>query len=1482
SGLVTGVTAGTATITYEVTNANGCKAQQTAPVTVNALPVVSPITGTTSMCIGSTTTLSSTTANGIWSSSNSGVATIDANSGLVTGVSAGTVTITYEVTNANGCKASQTATVTVNTLPVVSPITGTTSMCMGTVTTLSSTTTGGVWSSSNTTVATIDVNGLVTGVAAGTTTITYEVTSANGCKAKQTATVAVNALPVVSPITGTTSMCLGAATTLSSTTTGGVWSSSNNAVATIDVNGLVTGVSAGTTTITYEVTNANGCKAKQIATVTVNALPVVSPITGTTSMCMGAATTLSNTTTGGVWSSSNTAIATVDANSGLVTGVSAGTATITYEVTNGGCKAQQTTTITVKAQPVVSPITGTTSMCMGATTTLSSTTTGGVWSSSNTGVATIDANTGLVTGVSAGTATITYEVTNANGCKAEQTVTVTVNALPVVSPITGTTNMCIGAATTLSSTTTGGVWSSSNTGVATIDANTGLVTGVSAGTTTITYEVTNANGCKAEQTATVTVNALPVVSPITGTTNMCMGAATTLSSTTTGGVWSSSNTAVATIDVNGLVTGVTAGTTTITYEVTNANGCKTQQTATITVNALPVVSPITGTTSMCIGTATTLSSTTPGGVWSSSNTAVATIDVNGLVTGVSAGSTTITYEVTNANGCKAQQIATVTVNALPVISPITGTTSMCMGGATTLTNTTPGGVWSNSNTAVATIDVNGLVTGVSAGTTTITYEVTNANGCKTQQTATVTVNALPVVSPITGTTSMCIGAATTLSSTTPGGVWSSSNTAVATIDVNGLVTGVSAGTTTITYEVTNANGCKAQQIATVTVNALPVVSPITGTTSMCIGTATTLSSTTPGGVWRSINTTVATIDVNGLVTGVSAGTTTITYEVTNANGCKAQQTTTITVNALPVVSPITGTTSICMGAATTLSNTTTGGVWSSSNTAVATIDVNGLVTGVSAGTATITYEVTNANGCKAQQTATITVNALPVVSPITGTTNMCVGAATTLSNTTPGGVWSSSNTAVATIDVNGLVTGVSAGTTTITYEVTNANGCKAQQIVTVTVNALPVVSPITGTTNLCMGAATTLSNTTPGGVWSSSKTSVATIDVNGLVTGVSAGTATITYEVTNANGCKAQQTATVTVNALPVVSPITGAKTVCVGGATTLSNNTPGGTWISNNPNLASIEQGGIVTGLVAGTITITYQMNATGCLNSASITMIVSDCNNTTAPVAHDDAAETYVDTPITINVLNNDSQQNGTIDPASVHIVRQPTHGSVTVSPDGRVVYTPAIGYNGSDNFVYTVKNTAGLESNQAIVQITIFEEPVAVDDEATTSSDKPVTIPVLANDRGKINPQTVTVTMPPIHGSVTVITDGTITYTPARKYAGKDNFRYQFKDINGKISNEGNVNIDVDAEELYIPNAITPNNDGKNDRFVIPGISKYPGSTLTIFNRWGNEVYYSPNYDNRWDGNGLSGGTYYYILKLNTGQDTKVYKGWIQLLR
>jgi gliding motility-associated-like protein len=92
-----------------------------------------------------------------------------------------------------------------------------------------------------------------------------------------------------------------------------------------------------------------------------------------------------------------------------------------------------------------------------------------------------------------------------------------------------------------------------------------------------------------------------------------------------------------------------------------------------------------------------------------------------------------------------------------------------------------------------------------------------------------------------------------------------------------------------------------------------------------------------------------------------------------------------------------------------------------------------------------------------------------------------------------------------------------------------------------------------------------------------------------------------------------------------------------------------------------------------------------------------------------------------------------------------------------------------------------------------------------------------------------------------------------------------------------------VTVVSSTMSIPDIITPNGDGKNDLFQIKGLSFYPGSQLLIFNRWGNEVYRSDNYQNNWGGSGLADGTYFYVLnRKETSGGTNTFKGWIYLKR
>ena len=141
--------------------------------------------------------------------------------------------------------------------------------------------------------------------------------------------------------------------------------------------------------------------------------------------------------------------------------------------------------------------------------------------------------------------------------------------------------------------------------------------------------------------------------------------------------------------------------------------------------------------------------------------------------------------------------------------------------------------------------------------------------------------------------------------------------------------------------------------------------------------------------------------------------------------------------------------------------------------------------------------------------------------------------------------------------------------------------------------------PITGIDTVCMGGTTALSCPISGGAWCSSNTNIATVGTTGIVTGLAAGTATISYTVSGYS-C----TLTMVVNSC-LLPPIIGADSLCVGSIATLSDLTNGGTWSSSNAIIATIGTTGIVTGIAAGTVLISYTVSG----YSATLTMVIDSC---------------------------------------------------------------------------------------------------------------------------------------------------------------------------------------------------------------------------------------------------------------------------------
>ena len=760
------------------------------------------------------------------------------------------------------------------------------------------------------------------------------------------------------------------------------------------------------------------------------------------------------------------------------------------------------------SNPSVPDVSAASPICVGGNITLTDATAGGTWSSAATSIATVSTG-GTVTGLSSGTVTVNYAVSNGCGTTTKSRV-VTVNPTPVSGVISGTFTVCPGATTTFTATgTSGGTWTSAATSIATVSTG-GVVTGITAGSASISYAVTNSCGT-ATVYSVVSVNASPNAGTISGTYSVCPATTTTLTTTGTGGTWSSSATSIATVSTGGVVTGIAAGTTNISYTATNS--CGTSSTySVVTVNPLPSAGTISGTYSVCPSSTTTLTVTGTGGTWSSSATSIATVSSGGVVRGVTAGTTNISYAVTNSCGT-AITYSVVTVNASPNAGTISGTYSVCPATTTTLTTTGTGGTWSSSATSIATVSTGGVVRGIAAGTTNISYVVTNNCGTATTYSV-VTVNPLPSAGIIGGTYSVCPSSTTTLSVTGTDGTWASAATGVATVSAGGAVRGITAGTTNISYTVTNGCGT-ATTYSVVTVNPLPSAGTISGTYTVCPSSTTTLTTTATGGTWSSSATSVATVSTGGIVRGITAGTTNISYTVTNSCGT-ATTYSVVTVSPLPSAGTISGTYTVCPSSTATLTVTGTGGTWSSSATGIATVSAGGVVRGITAGTTNISYAVTNSCGT-ATTYSVVTINSSPSAGSISGTYTVCPALTVTLADGANGGVWSSSATGVATVSTGGVVTGLTAGTTNITYAVTNSCGTATTYSV-VTVIGVPSPGTISGAASVCVASTTTLTDGAGGGTWSSGAPTIASINSSGIVSGIAAGSANISYSVSNACG----------------------------------------------------------------------------------------------------------------------------------------------------------------------------------------------------------------------------------------------------------------------------------------------------------------------------------------------------------------------------
>ena len=359
-----------------------------------------------------------------------------------------------------------------------------------------------------------------------------------------------------------------------------------------------------------------------------------------------------------------------------------------------------------------------------------------------------------------------------------------------------------------------------------------------------------------------------------------------------------------------------------------------------------------------------------------------------------------------------------------------------------------------------------------------------------------------------------------------------------------------------------------------------------------MGNTTTLQPST-GGYWSGNNDAVATVSLNGNVTAISEGNVLFTFTETSTN-CEASSALSIEVEGLPVAS-IAGDNTLCIGEETELLPDEIGG-WLSSNTDVATVTSEGIVTAVGQGIARFTF--VSESGCVSNQTSPVIV--YPDPTPTLNDNNTCIGGVLTILPNV-NGTWTSSDSLIATITDSGVITGVSSGQATFTFTDT-LTGCMSPPSESITVEAGPAIN-IVGDSLLCIGDVSVIAPTV-GGFWDSSNEGVATIDNQGNITAISDGTVTFTYTDGN-TFCQSEPSSEFIVYPRPIVSYTEGSE-ICLGDTTQLTTNTSG-EWVSSNPNVASVTDDGEIISLMDGVVSFTFTDSLTGCSSLLTPPLVVN-----------------------------------------------------------------------------------------------------------------------------------------------------------------------------------------------------------------------------------------------------------------------------------
>ncbi|MDF2453061.1 MAG: hypothetical protein K0S26_2565, partial [Bacteroidota bacterium] len=1158
-----------------VTDGLGCTRTATYVVT-QPLPITATLVPTNVSCFnGSNGAVTTTVAGGTSAYSyswNPGGAT----SQNVTGLIAGTYTLT--ITDVLNCIATKTVTITQPPLLVAST-TVTNETCNylnnGSATASQTGGTSGFtysWSPGGQTSATIS------GLASGTYTVV--VTDSKGCQSTALAVIAEPTPLVVGFINQVNVSCFGGSNgSVGASPSGGTPNYTYSWTPGGSTNSSLTNIPIGTYTV--KVTDNNSCIATNTVTI-IQPTDIVTTNTIVNVSCNGGSNgSISITPTGGVspytyvWSAGGQTTSSV-------TGLPIGSYSVTVTDANG-CQKNYAYTIT-QPLPIAIAFTQTNVSCFnGSNGAATSTVTGGTpaysysWSPGG-------ATSQNVTGLIAGTYTLT--ITDFLNCISTNTVTITQPPLLVAST-TVTNETCNylnnGSATASQTGGTSGFTYSWSPGGQTSATISGLASG------TYTVVVTDSKGCQSTALAVITEPTPLVIGLINQVNVSCFGGSNgSVGASPSGGTPNYTYSWTPGGSTNSSLTNIPIGTYTI--QVTDNNSCIATNTVTI-IQPTDIVTTNTIINVSCNGGSDGGISITPTGgvspytyVWSAGG------QTTSSVTGLPIGSYSVT--VTDANGCQKNYAYSIT-QPLPLAIAFTQTNVSCFNGSNgAVTTTVTGGTAAYSYSWSPGGATSQNVTGLIAGTYTLT--VTDFLNCIAINTVTITQPPLLVASTtVTNETCNYLNNGSASASQTGGTSgftysWSPGGQTSATI--SGLASG------TYTVVVTDSKGCQSTALAVITEPTPLVVGFINQVNVSCFGGSNASIGASPSGgtpnytyLWSPGGSTT-----NSLF-NIPAGTYTVL--ITDNNNCTVQNTIAITQPTAALNVSATSVSITCNGgsdgsATGTASGGTPGYSYSWMPGTVSGQTISNVTSGIYSVTAT------DLNGCI--HTNTVFVNQPAPILPVTTSTNSTCGNSNGIGSVSvTGGVGPYTYSWMPSGGTSSVTTGVPAGVYSVS--VTDANNCVAIELLSLDDNSGPNSSIFSITNVSCYGG-------NDGSATAQVIGGVAPITYtwfpsggNGITaTGLTAGTYYIIAE--DANGCASSAITSPHISQPPpIVETIITTSISCFGGTNgTATVSAAGGTPGYTYTWMPGSTTGSVVTGLSVGVFSVQIK-DTHNCVHTAT-----------------------------------------------------------------------------------------------------------------------------------------------------------------------------------------------------------------------------------------------------------------------------------------